>query len=137
MELELQGALWQGGRVSAAYTYNDARIVASNDIPSGNRAEMTPRHRASLWLDQEIGKAWSAGLGVLLSSDQFALSDNAVRLPGYGRVDAAIGYRGKGYDLRFKVNNVGNARFFESAINNVQIQPGASRNASVTLTSRF
>jgi catecholate siderophore receptor len=136
-ELELQGALWQGGRVSAAYTYNDARIVASNDIPSGNRAEMTPRHRASLWLDQEIGKAWSAGLGVLLSSDQFALSDNAVRLPGYGRVDAAIGYRGKGYDLRFKVNNVGNARFFESAINNVQIQPGASRNASVTLTSRF
>jgi catecholate siderophore receptor len=137
MELELQGALWQGGRVSAAYTYNDARIVASNDIPSGNRAEMTPRHRASLWLDQEIGKAWSAGLGVLLNSDQFALSDNAVRLPGYGRVDAAIGYRGKGYDLRFKVNNVGNARFFESAINNVQIQPGASRNASVTLTSRF
>ncbi|GJI90044.1 TonB-dependent receptor [Duganella hordei] len=137
VELELQGALWQGGRVSAAYTYNDARIVASNDIPSGNRAEMTPRHRASLWLDQEIGKAWSAGLGVLLNSDQFALSDNAVRLPGYGRVDAAIGYRGKGYDLRFKVNNVGNARFFESAINNVQIQPGASRNASVTLTSRF
>ncbi|MFS2134858.1 TonB-dependent receptor [Duganella sp. Dugasp56] len=137
VELELQGALRQGGRVSAAYTYNDARIVASNDIPSGNRAEMTPRHRASLWLDQEIGKAWSAGLGVLLNSDQFALSDNAVRLPGYGRVDAAIGYRGKGYDLRFKVNNVGNARFFESAINNVQIQPGASRNASVTLTSRF
>jgi catecholate siderophore receptor len=137
VELELQGALWQGGRVSASYTYNDARIVASNDIPSGNRAEMTPRHRASLWLDQEIGKAWSAGLGVLLNSDQFALSDNAVRLPGYGRVDAAIGYRGKGYDLRFKVNNVGNARFFESAINNVQIQPGASRNASVTLTSRF
>jgi catecholate siderophore receptor len=137
VELELQGTLWQGGRVSAAYTYNDARIVASNDIPSGNRAEMTPRHRASLWLDQEIGKAWSAGLGVLLNSDQFALSDNAVRLPGYGRVDAAVGYRGKGYDLRFKVNNVGNARFFESAINNVQIQPGASRNASVTLTSRF
>jgi catecholate siderophore receptor len=137
VELELQGALWQGGHVSAAYTYNDARIVASNDIPSGNRAEMTPRHRASLWLDQEIGTAWSAGLGVLLNSDQFALSDNAVRLPGYGRVDAAIGYRGKGYDLRFKVNNVGNARFFESAINNVQIQPGASRNASVTLTSRF
>ncbi|ELX09807.1 TonB-dependent siderophore receptor [Janthinobacterium sp. HH01] len=137
VELELQGALWQGGRLNAAYTYNDARIVASNDIPSGNRAEMTPRHRASLWVDQELGGAWSAGLGVLLSGDQFALSDNAVRLPGYGRVDAAIGYRGKQYEVRFKLNNVGNARFYESAINNVQIQPGASRNASVTLTSRF
>jgi len=137
VELELQGTLWQGGRLNASYTYNDARIVASNDIPSGNRAEMTPRHRASLWVDQELGGAWNAGLGVLLSGEQFALSDNAVRLPGYGRVDAAIGYRGKQYEVRFKLNNVGNARFYESAINNVQIQPGASRNASVTLTSRF
>ena len=137
VELELQGALWQGGRLNASYTYNDARIVASNDIPSGNRAEMTPRHRASLWVDQELGGAWNAGLGLLLSGEQFALSDNAVRLPGYGRVDAAIGYRGKQYEVRLKLNNVGNARFYESAINNVQIQPGASRNASVTLTSRF
>ncbi|MES2162719.1 MAG: TonB-dependent siderophore receptor [Pseudomonadota bacterium] len=137
VELELQGALWQGGRLNASYTYNDARIVASNDIPRGNRAEMTPRHRASLWVDQELGGAWNAGLGVLFSGSQFALSDNAVRLPGYGRVDAALGYRGKRYDVRFKLNNVGNARFYESAINNVQIQPGAPRNASVTLTSRF
>ncbi|MBV6323512.1 TonB-dependent receptor [Duganella violaceipulchra] len=137
VELELQGALWQGGRLNASYTYNDARVVASNDIPRGNRAEMTPRHRASLWVDQELGGAWNAGLGVLFSGSQFALSDNAVRLPGYGRVDAALGYRGKRYDVRFKLNNVGNARFYESAINNVQIQPGAPRNASVTLTSRF
>lgn len=137
VELELQGRLWQGGRVSAAYTYNDARIVASNDIPSGNRAEMTARHRASLWLDQQIDSAWSAGLGVLLNSDQFALSDNTVRLPGYGRVDAALTYRQPNYDVRFKVNNLGDARFFESAINNVQIQPGAPRSASVTLATRF
>lgn len=137
LELELQGALWQGGRLNASYTYNDARIVASNDIPRGNRAEMTPRHRASLWVDQELGGAWNAGLGVLLSGGQFALSDNAVRLPGYGRVDAALGYRGKRYEVRFKLNNVGNARYYESAINNVQIQPGAPRNASVTLTTRF
>lgn len=137
VELELQGTLWQGGRVNAAYTYNDARIVASNDIPSGNRAEMTARHRASLWIDQAIDQSWSAGLGVLLNSDQFALSDNSVRLPGYGRVDAALTYRHKRFDVRFKVNNIGDARFYESAINNVQIQPGAPRSASVTVSTRF
>lgn len=137
VELELQGRLWQGGRVSAAYTYNDARIVASNDIASGNRAEMTARHRASLWLDQQVAASWSAGLGVLLNSDQFALSDNTVRLPGYGRVDAALTYRQPAYDVRFKINNLGDARFFESAINNVQIQPGAPRSASVTVSARF
>lgn len=137
VELELQGTLWQGGRINAAYTYNDARIVASNDIPSGNRAEMTARHRASLWIDQAINQSWSAGLGVLLNSDQFALSDNTVRLPGYGRVDAALTYRHKQFDVRFKVNNIGDARFYESAINNVQIQPGAPRSASVTVSTRF
>ncbi|PHV06767.1 TonB-dependent siderophore receptor [Janthinobacterium sp. BJB412] len=137
VELELQGALWQGGRLSTAYTYNDARIVASNDIPSGNRAEMTARHRASLWLDQSFSDTYSAGLGVLVNSDQFALSDNAVRLPGYARVDATFNYHQKAYDLRLKLNNLGNAHFYESAINNVQIQPGAPRNVSLTLSSRF
>ncbi|MDQ2822570.1 MAG: TonB-dependent siderophore receptor [Pseudomonadota bacterium] len=137
VELGLQGTLWHGGRVNAAYTYNDARIVASNDIPAGNRAEMTARHRASIWFDQEISQAWSAGVGVLLNSDQFALSDNTVRLPGYGRVDAALTYRQKQFDVRFKVNNIGDARFYESAINNVQIQPGAPRSASVIVSTRF
>jgi catecholate siderophore receptor len=136
-ELELQGTLWQGARLNAAYTYNDARIVASNDVPRGNRAEMTPRHRASLWLDQAMATAWSAGLGLLANSSQFALSDNTVRLPGYARVDAMLAYHQPRYELRFKLNNVGNARYYESAINNVQIQPGASRNASLTLSSRF
>jgi TonB-dependent siderophore receptor len=137
VELELQGTLWQGARMSAAYTYNDARIVASNDIPHGNRAEMTARHRANIWLDQAIDAWWSIGVGALLNSDQYALSDNAVRLPGYGRVDAALTYRQKRFDVRFKLNNVGNAHFYESAINNVQIQPGAPRSGSVTVTTRF
>lgn len=137
LELALQGKLWQGARVDAGYTYNDARIVASHDIPSGNRAEMTPRHRASLWLDQELGGAYSAGLGVLMSGDQYALSDNTVRLPGYARLDAALNYRQKSYDLKLKLNNLGNARYYESAINNVQIQPGAPRSVSLTLTTRI
>lgn len=137
VELELQGALWQGARVNAAYTYNDARIVASNDVAPGNRAEMTPRHRASLWLDQAIDATWSAGLGVLANSNQFALSDNTVRLPGYARVDAMLAYHQLRYDVRLKLNNLGNVRYAESAINNMQIQPGAPRNASITLSSRF
>ena len=136
-ELEFQGALWQGSRVSASYTYNDARIVASNDVKTGNRAEMTPRNRASLWPDQALTDVYSVGVGVLASGDQYALSDNTVRLPGYARLDAALNYHQKSYDLKLKVNNIGDARFHESAINNVQIQPGAPRSVNLTLTSRF
>lgn len=138
VELELQGALWQGGRLHASYTYNDARIVASLDKAIvGARAEMTPRHRASMWLQQALTEGFSLGLGVLTGSDQFALSDNTVRLPGYVRVDAAVNYKHKNYEVKLKVNNVGDARFYESAINNVQIQPGAPRNLQLTLASRF
>ena len=52
-------------------------------------------------------------------------------------MDAALTYRQPAYDVRVKINNLGDARFFESAINNVQIQPGAPRNASVTVSARF
>lgn len=139
VELELQGDLWQGARLSASYTYNDARIAASLDpaIKVGARAEMTPRHRATMWLSQALAGGFSAGLGVLANSDQYALSDNAVRLPGYVRADAALNYRYKQYELKFKVNNIADTRFYESAINNVQIQPGAPRSFSLTLASRF
>ncbi|MEC5159385.1 MULTISPECIES: TonB-dependent receptor [unclassified Janthinobacterium] len=137
VEVELQGTLWQGGRVNASYTYNDARIVASHDVKSGNRAEMTPRNRASVWLDQALTDVYSVGVGVLASGDQYALTDNAVRLPGHARLDAAFNYHQKSYDLKLKVSNIGNTRYYESANNNVQIQPGAPRSVNLTLTSRF
>lgn len=139
VELELQGKLWRGSRIDASYTYNDARITASLDpaIKLGARAEMTPRQRASIWLDQTIGQGLSVGAGVLGSSDQYALSDNTVRLPGYVRVDAALNYRTARYDVRVKVSNVTDAHFHESAINNIQIQPGAPRSVHVTVSSLF
>lgn len=139
IELELQGALWRGSHLNASYTYNDARIIASLDpaIKVGARAEMTPRQRGSLWINQTLAHGFSAGLGVIASSDQYALTDNAVRLPGYVRVDATLAYRFKDHDLRLKINNVGDTRFDESANNNVQIQPGAPRSVSLMLTSRF
>ena len=139
LELELQGDLWRGARASASYTYNDARITASLEpaIKVGARAEMTPRQRASVWLDQALADGFSIGIGVLASSDQYALSDNTVRLPGYARADAALNYRLHQYEVKLKINNIANTRFHESAINNVQIQPGAPRSVNLTLSSRF
>jgi len=139
LELELQGELWRGSHLSASYTFNDARIVASLDptIKVGAHAEIAPRRRASVWLNQALGKGLSLGLGVLANSEQYALSDNAVRLPGYVRLDAALNYRYKQYEMRFKINNIADTRFYESAINNVQIQPGAPRSLNLTLSSRF
>ena len=137
LEVELQGQLFSATQVNASYTYNDAKIVASNDIRVGNRAEMTPSHNASLWLKQSFSRNWSAGAGIIAHSEQYALTDNTVRLPGYARVDLALTYIQARYDITLKLNNLGNTRYMESANNNVQIQPGAPFNAYLVLNTRF
>lgn len=137
LELELQGQLSSATQVNASYTYNDAKIIASNDIRIGNRAEMTPTHNASLWLKQSFSKNWSAGAGIIAHSEQYVLTDNTVRLPGYARVDLALTYMQARYDITLKLNNLGNTRYMESANNNVQIQPGAPFNAYLVLNTRF
>lgn len=137
LEVELQGQLTSATRLSTSYTYNDAKIMASNDIRAGNRAEMTPAHNASIWLQQVFTGTLSAGIGVLAHSEQYALTDNTVRLPGYARLDLALSYRQKRFDLTLKLNNVGNTRYMESANNNVQLQPGAPFNVNFVMNTRF
>jgi catecholate siderophore receptor len=137
LEVELQGQLTSGTRLSTSYTYNDAKIVESNDIRVGNRAEMTPAHNASIWLQQVLSETLSGGIGVLAHSEQYALTDNTVRLPGYARLDLALSYRQKRYDITLKLNNVGNTRYIESANNNVQLQPAAPFNINLVLNTRF
>ncbi|MBI3284860.1 MAG: TonB-dependent siderophore receptor [Burkholderiales bacterium] len=137
LEAELQGQLAGGTQVHASYTYNDAKILASNDIRIGNRAEMTPAHNASLWLKQSFTRNWSVGAGIIAHSEQYALTDNTVRLPGYARIDLSVAYLQARYDITLKLNNAGNTRYMESANNNVQIQPGAPLNVSMVLNSRF
>lgn len=136
-EIELQGQLTSDTQLHASYTYNDAKIIASNDIRIGNRAEMTPAHNASLWLKQTFTRSWSAGAGIIAHSEQYALTDNTVRLPGYARLDLALTYLQARYDITLKLNNLGNTRYMESANNNVQIQPGAPFNVNLVLNTRF
>lgn len=137
LEVELQGQLASGTRLSTSYTYNDAKIIASNDIRVGNRAEMTPAHNASIWLQQVFTETLSGGIGVLAHSEQYALTDNTVRLPGYARLDLALSYRQKRFDIILKLNNVGNTPYIESANNNVQLQPAAPFNVNLVLNTRF
>jgi catecholate siderophore receptor len=137
VEVELQGELFNGTQLNASYTYNDAKVLASNDVRVGNRAEMTPAQNASLWINQRLTKYWSLGAGVIAHGEQFALSDNAVRLPGYARLDVALSYLQSTYDISLKLNNIGNTHYMESANNNVQLQPGAPFNLRLVVNTRF
>lgn len=138
-EFDASGHINRTLSVIASYTYNNARITASNDpsILVGNRPESTPRHSASLWLDQRLSQGWGIAAGAVHAGNRYALSDNTVELPAYTRYDMMVYWRSPKLDVKLKVNNLTDARYAESANNNVQIGPGAPRNLVLSANYRF
>jgi outer membrane receptor protein involved in Fe transport len=64
-------------------------------------------------------------------------SQAALHLPAYTRVDAGAYYVKDRYELTFRVNNVFDEIYYESAFNLVLITPGAPREATLSLRVRF
>jgi len=75
-------------------------------------------------------------VGVVRQSDMYAAIDDAVTLPGYTRVDAAL-YTNLGRGVRAQVNveNVLDARYYGASNGNNNIMPGAPRTVRVMLTT--
>ena len=68
----------------------------------------------------------------------FANVDNAVTLPAFTRVDAAVYWTvSPSVQLQLNVENLGNTRYFASAHSNSNISPGAPRSAWVTVNFRY
>jgi catecholate siderophore receptor len=68
----------------------------------------------------------------------FAATDNAVTIPAFVRVDAAV-FANLSSRVRAQVNleNLLNERYYASANNNFNLTPGSPRAVRVTLTTRF
>ena len=57
------------------------------------RSAARPRHSFSLWNRYDFTEQLGVGLGVIARSKSYATISNAVKLPGYARVDAALFYK--------------------------------------------
>jgi catecholate siderophore receptor len=140
IELELNGYLTPGWTLTGGYAYQDAAITRSLSASAAGGAALphVPAHSLSLWSRHDLTRRWSAAVGLLHRSDIFASADNAVVLPGFARVDAAV-FVDVSAHLRAQVNveNVLDASSFSSAHNNHNITPGPPRALRVALTARF
>ena len=77
-------------------------------------------------------------LGVLHQSSQFATISNAVRLPAFTRVDAALFYdANEAVQVQVNVENLLDENYFADAHNNNNITPGAPRSFRIGLSARF
>lgn len=117
--LELEGA-WEVTRdlnVLASYTYNDVKVTraAATAVNLGKRPPYIPDHMASLWVDYRIGGSgplaplW-LGAGVRYMGSTNDIPD-AVKVPAYTLVDAALRYDWERYRFTLNASNLFNRQY--------------------------
>jgi catecholate siderophore receptor len=127
---------WQ---ISAGYAFQEAEITQTTSAaPAGREVPLVPRHQFSLWNRYDVTGRLGLGLGILARSKSFASISNAVVLPGYGRVDAAVFYEiAEGIEAQLNVENLFGEDYFPTAHNDNNIAPGAPTTARATLRFSF
>ncbi|WP_423141811.1 TonB-dependent receptor [Parablastomonas sp. CN1-191] len=138
-EASLAGKLAANWQASLGYSYQQGEITRTTTAaPAGRELDKLPRHQASAWTRYDVTPAFGLGLGAIHQSGQFATLSNAVRLPGFTRLDAAAYWKATpGLSLQVNVENVANTRYFPSAHTDNNIAVGAPRNARVTARLTF
>jgi catecholate siderophore receptor len=97
-----------------------------------------PTHTFSLWNRYDFSRRFGAGLGVVYRDSVFASTSNAVVLPSFTRVDAALFYNiGKDYRIQLNVENLFDKRYWASANSDTNITPGSPRAVRLTLAAKF
>lgn len=139
VEVSLAGSLTEKWELIAGYAYQDAEITESSTAGiAGRTLGLVPEHSFSLWSTYQVLPRWRVGAGVIHQGDRFATVSNAVTLPDFTRLDAAIYYTlSDAIDLQVNVENLTNALYFPTAHNDNNITPGAPRNVRASLTARF
>jgi len=138
-ELGVNGALSRVWSVSGGYAYQDAFVTrATTAAAAGATVAQVPRHTLSLWNMLQLHPRLGGGIGIVSRSDMFAAIDDAVTLPGYARLDAAVFVPlGRGVRLQANVENVFDRRYYVNADSNTNISPGSPRALRVGLTASF
>lgn len=82
---------------------------------------------------------WRVSGGAVYQGARYADFANAMRIPGYTRMDLGANYREVGWSATLAVENVLNRRYYASGVENrpAVIYPGAPRSVSLRLTMKF
>lgn len=138
-ELGVTGAPFERWQIAGGYAVQGARIVSTTAAAiAGATVPLVPRQTFSLWNRLDLSDALALGAGVVEQARSYTAVSNAVTLPPFTRIDAALFIR-LPRELRAQLNveNVGNVRYFPTAQGNNNIMPGAPRTLRASLTTNF
>nr|WP_286775511.1 TonB-dependent siderophore receptor [[Pseudomonas] sp. BICA1-14] len=136
-ELSLTGNLTDAWQITGGYAYQDSEIKTPGGN-NGNHIAQVPRNSVSLWNRYSFNAQWGVGLGAVYQNAVYASADNAVELPSFTRVDAAVYYT-VNPDLRLQLNveNLLDEEYYASAHSNNNILPGSPRAFGVSANMSF
>jgi catecholate siderophore receptor len=140
LEIGLERNVTDRWQISAGYALQEAKVTrATTACPSGEcEVPLVPRHQFSVWNRYNVSRPLGFGLGIIAASKSYASISNAVTLPGYARVDAAIFYAlSPGIEAQVNVENLLGPDYFATAHNDNNVAPGAPTTARATLRFRF
>jgi catecholate siderophore receptor len=142
IELGLERSVTSRWLISAGYALQKAEIqertTACNPALAQCEVPLVPRHSFSLWNRYDFTKRVGAGLGIIARSKSYASISNAVKLPGYARVDGALYYKlPQGIEAQVNVENIFGKDYFATANGDNNLAPGAPRTVRATMGYRF
>lgn len=138
-EAALSGQITPAWQATLGYTHQTGEIrTTTTAAPAGRQLDKLPRDQFSAWTRYNLSDRLGFGVGVVHQANQFATISNAVRLPAFTRVDAAI-YLDvtEKFAVQFNVENLTDAEYFPSAHTDNNIATGEPINARITARLKF
>ncbi|MDT0509416.1 TonB-dependent siderophore receptor [Novosphingobium sp. MMS21-SN21R] len=139
IELSLAGRVLPDLQMSVGYTLQEGEVRSSTTAaPAGRKLAQLPRHQFAAWSRYDITKQIGVGLGVTHQSKSFTTISNAVTLPAFTRVDAAVFYDiSDRFSVQLNVENLTDTDYFPSAHTDNNISTGEPINARVSIKAKF
>ena len=129
-----------GSRIElyGGYAEFNARITRTTTAaPAGHQPGLVPDRQASLWVANDVSTRLRVAGGLVSQTKMFTSFTNAVELPGFTRLDAAVFYRIKDVTLSLNAANLTNVRYYSTANGDNNISPGPPRFVQLAIRTKF
>jgi iron complex outermembrane recepter protein len=141
IELDISGEILPGWNIIAGYAYTDAKVIADNTIPVGNRLFAAPEHAFNLWTTYRIQKGGLQGLGFGLgfyyAGETEADLANTFEVPSYFRTDAAIFYERGQFRASVNFRNLFDVEYYRATGSGNSVGVGEPFTVQGTLSWKF
>ncbi|WEV49741.1 TonB-dependent siderophore receptor [Acinetobacter sp. ESL0695] len=134
LEFSFIGRLIDNVFVRGGYGYTDAKVKKDKATPTnvGNRLPLVAKNTGNLFIRYLPTDNVYVETGVTYMGSQYTGITNVIKIPGFNRLDAAVGYKNERWGVTAAVNNLTNKSYWRSVA-----MPGTPRNFLVRLNYEF